>query len=128
MQDYNKNHYLNPDTRCTRNVARFYAPLDGFIDAMFRAGLVSEVHLVTDGQIHRFKAEGDKRRNGWYVFFGDGGAFGSWRTGQSKTWFMGDTCQSDKRKIQAMVKAAQNAQREQWERKHQKHTKEMKGE
>lgn len=44
-----------------------------------------------DGQLRRFRVEGDKAgsNNGWMVFYGDGvpsGAFGSWKTGQSETW------------------------------------------
>ena len=44
-----------------------------------------------DGQLHRYRVEGDKAgsKNGWMVFYGDSlpsGAFGSWRTGQSETW------------------------------------------
>ena len=46
---------------------------------------------VFDGQLHRYRVEGDKAgsKNGWRVFYGDGipsGAFGSWKTGQSETW------------------------------------------
>ncbi|MCP5458713.1 MAG: DUF1738 domain-containing protein [Gammaproteobacteria bacterium] len=50
--------------------------------------------IVFDGQLHRFQVEGDKkgRRNGWYVFYGDGvpaGRFGSWKTGHSESWCAG---------------------------------------
>lgn len=50
--------------------------------------------LIVDGTIHRFKPEGDKRENGWYVLFryrtreGEElitGAFGSWRDGSKAT-------------------------------------------
>ena len=43
-----------------------------------------DVHPISDGKIHRFKGPEDKKPNGWYVFHGDHGAFGNWRT-------MGDT-------------------------------------
>ncbi len=47
--------------------------------------------IVADGQIHRFRVDGDKAGslNGWYVLHLDGkpfGAFGSWKTGQSISW------------------------------------------
>jgi putative DNA primase/helicase len=105
-------------THYNQSVAQLYAPHDGFRDAMCRAGLESDVFIIPDGQIHRFKSEGDKRPNGWYVFFGDGGAFGNWRTGLRETWFRDDTQQLDRRKIMAKVKAAQMAQREKLDRKH----------
>ena len=100
------------------HVARLCAPHDGFREAMYRARLVMDDPIVADGEIHRFKPEGEKRPNGWYVFFGDGGAFGNWRTGLKENWYRGDICQSNKRKIQAQVKAAQKALRDKWERKH----------
>ena len=102
-----------------QSVAHLYAPHHGFKDAMNRAGLVTEVPIVPDGEIHRFTPEGDRRPNGWYVFFGDGGAFGNWRTGLRETWFRHDTCQSDRTKIQAQIKVAQQAMCEQRDRKHQ---------
>jgi putative DNA primase/helicase len=43
-----------------------------------------DVHPIPDGKIHRFRGPEDKNLNGWYVFHGDYGAFGNWRT-------MGDT-------------------------------------
>lgn len=47
--------------------------------------------LNFDGQLHRFRVDGDKAgsKNGWAVFYGDGipaGAFGSWKSGVSETW------------------------------------------
>ena len=90
-----------------QGVARLYEPLYGFKDAMSCAGMMTDVPIVADGEIHRFQPEGDKRTSGWYVFFGDGGAFGNWRTGLKENWYRGDICQSDRHKIQAQVKAAQ---------------------
>jgi putative DNA primase/helicase len=103
-----------------QSVARLYAPHDGFREAMYHAGLVTDVPIVPDGEIHRFTPEGDRRPNGWYVFFGDGGAFGNWRTGLRETWFRHDVSRSDRWKIKAQVKAAQQAMREQRDRKHQR--------
>ena len=99
------------DTSYTRNVVRLYSPHDGFINAMFRAGLVSDVRITPDGQIHRFRAAGDKRLNSWYVFFGNGGAFGNWRTGLHETWFRGDLNQHDHHMARVQIKAAQKAAR-----------------
>ena len=50
----------------------------------------SSFTLAFDGQLHRFRVDGDKAgsKNGWCVFYGDGipaGAFGSWKTGLSET-------------------------------------------
>ena len=47
---------------------------------------------VGDGRLHRYRVDGDKAgsQNGWYVLHLDDqpfGAFGSWRTGQSETWY-----------------------------------------
>lgn len=47
-------------------------------DLMLHHGF--DVHPIPDGDIHRFKGPEDKNRNGWYVFHGDHGAFGNWRT------------------------------------------------
>jgi putative DNA primase/helicase len=94
-----------------QSVAALYAPHDGFKDAMLNAGLISDVVAIPDGQIHRFRSDGDKNRDSWYVFFGDGGAFGNWHTGLKETWFMGCASQSDRRKIQMQIKAAQKARR-----------------
>ena len=44
------------NTYSPENVTQFHSPFDGFLDAMFQAGLISEVRIVPDGEIHRFKA------------------------------------------------------------------------
>ena len=45
-----------------------------------------DVHPESDGQIHRFKGPEDKGLNGWYVFHGDHGAFGNWKTNLTVPW------------------------------------------
>jgi putative DNA primase/helicase len=45
-----------------------------------------DVHPIPDGKIHRFRGPEDKRPNAWYVFHGDHGAFGHWKTGLSVKW------------------------------------------
>ncbi len=61
---------------------------DQFRAAMRDAGLSGVDHIEADEQIHRFRVEGDKpgSRNGWYVNFGNVGAFGSWKEGVSHTF------------------------------------------
>jgi len=68
-------------------------PVSAFQSAMADAGLVCPDFLNGDGNLHRFRVEGDKNgsKNGWYTLHLDGlpsGAFGSWKTGQSETWCM----------------------------------------
>src|SRR5699024_183230 len=47
--------------------------------------------IQADGQLHRFRAEGDKpgQLSGWYVLHLDGvpaGSFGNWKTGDTRNW------------------------------------------
>ena len=99
-------------TQHTNSVAALYAPHEGFKDAMLTAGLVSDVVIIPDGKIHRFKAKGDKNQDTWYVFNGDGGAFGNWRTALRETWFRNDLNDIRKREIRHDILAAQKASRE----------------
>jgi putative DNA primase/helicase len=85
---------------------------------MLNAGLVSDVVVTPDGEIHRFKADGDKNQDSWYVFYGDGGAFGNWRTTLRETWFRGDLNDERKREISKDVIATQKAAREKIARQH----------
>lgn len=59
-----------------------------FKGAMNLEGLGSPSEIIADGKIHRFYVQGDKNgsQNGWYVFYGTAGAYGSWRTGFRSTW------------------------------------------
>ena len=53
------------------------------------AGLDYAGPIEADGELHRFKAEGDHARNSWYVLHPStpaAGAFGCWKRGLSKTW------------------------------------------
>lgn len=70
-------------------------PIAQFCAEMHRRGIAPPAELQADGQIHRFRTEGDRssERAGWYVlhlgnFEGEipHGAFGDWRTGLSVTW------------------------------------------
>ena len=45
-----------------------------------------DVYPIADGAIHRFKGPDDKKPNAWYVFHGDHGAFGNWKTNLTVPW------------------------------------------
>lgn len=64
-------------------------PAESFRAHMFRCDLHHDGPLHSDGRLHRFKADGDKNRNSWYVLF-DGslmaGAFGCWKRQFKETW------------------------------------------
>lgn len=65
--------------------------INNFRDAMLDAGLTPPDVIEADGQLHRFKVDGDKAgsKNGYYVLHADGraaGMFGSWKTGLRSTW------------------------------------------
>jgi putative DNA primase/helicase len=63
-----------------------------FLDAMRAAGLMPvKEHPQADGLLHRYRVEGDKAgsKNGFYVLYAGtipGGAFGSWKTGETHNW------------------------------------------
>jgi putative DNA primase/helicase len=56
---------------------------------MAKAGLRYTGPIHADGKLHRFKAEGDRQRNGWYVLYAGppcAGAFGCWKRGIKESW------------------------------------------
>jgi len=62
-----------------------------FLSAIGAAGLEIKGSIIADGKIHRCHVLGDGKgkKNGWYVWFLDGiaaGSFGSWKTGQTTAW------------------------------------------
>ncbi|GAB3108269.1 topoisomerase [Aestuariicella hydrocarbonica] len=74
------------------NYLDFQNPIISFQNAMAEVGLLPQFPIVSDGEIHRFKVEGDKigSKNGWYVFhLGENpyGAYGSWKYGSAYKWF-----------------------------------------
>jgi putative DNA primase/helicase len=78
---------------------------DRFREAINGQGLTPPAEIVPDGEIHRYRANGDKRntKNAWYVLYGDdlpAGAFGNWKTGESFTW-----CGKSTRGLSAAEKA-----------------------
>lgn len=78
--------------------------MNQFQSAINDAGL-GATDILSDGEIHRFHVEGDKSgtRNGWYVSYQDGGAFGSWKTGFQSTW--SDSSKALNNKQQRDIKA-----------------------
>jgi len=58
-----------------------------FRNAIHNAGL-GHPDVIADGTLHRFRSTQDKPgcQSGWYVCFGDAGAFGDWKTGLKETW------------------------------------------
>lgn len=64
-------------------------PDDHFRTALRAAGLDYGGPIPADGKLHRFKAEGDKERNSWFVLHVGppaAGAFGCWKRGIKETW------------------------------------------
>jgi len=62
---------------------------DHFRAAMRAAGLDYIGPIHADGKLYRFKSEGDKDRNSWYVLHADppaAGAFGCWKRGTKENW------------------------------------------
>lgn len=82
--------------------------MDALAQAIEEAGL-GIVETIDDGEIHRFEGYGDKpgKTNCWYVDYGEGGAFGSWKTGEKHTWYSGTASPSDKKAIKQKMKLAQ---------------------
>jgi putative DNA primase/helicase len=68
-----------------------YDHIEAFKIAMQDGGIQPPDMIEADGQLHRYRVEGDKAgsRNGWYALHLDGraaGIFGSWKTGLRSTW------------------------------------------
>ena len=58
-------------------------------DAMRHAGLEYAGPIISDGRLHRFKADGDHARNSWYVLYKGppaAGAFGCWKRQVKENW------------------------------------------
>ncbi|MCP5450965.1 MAG: toprim domain-containing protein [Gammaproteobacteria bacterium] len=63
--------------------------VDSFRSAMAAVGLDYAGEIIADGTLHRFKNNGDKTTNSWYVLHGDGlpaGTFGDYKRGIKETW------------------------------------------
>ena len=89
-------------------------PILSFQSAMADTGVLCPDVPIADGQLHRFRVEGDKRGslNGWYVLHNDelpSGAFGSWKTGMSETWNMKNKDSMTADEYRAWQKQMENA-------------------
>ncbi|MCJ8168370.1 toprim domain-containing protein [Atopomonas sediminilitoris] len=79
---------------------------------------------VPDGQIRRFRGEGDKAgaRNCWYVLHMDGrprGCFGSWKTGDTVTWCLNkDASPIDRQQLARQVAEAKRKREEETKQRH----------
>lgn len=63
--------------------------IDSFRAKMQRHGLEYTGQIIADGRLRRFKAEGDRDRNSWFVLYPGppcAGAFGCWKRGVNETW------------------------------------------
>ena len=72
---------------------KHYAPAGPFQEtfraAMRAAGLDFAGPITPNGQLHRFKAGGDRARNSWFVLHAGppaAGAFGCWKRGTKENW------------------------------------------
>ncbi len=60
-----------------------------FADMLVSACIPCGDPIVADGNLHRYRTDGDHAKNCWYVLYPDGlpaGAFGCWKRGISETW------------------------------------------
>ncbi|KAB2922683.1 MAG: hypothetical protein F9K25_19135 [Candidatus Contendobacter sp.] len=60
-----------------------------FRAALVTAGLETAAPIIADSTFRRFKVNGDRAPNSWYVLHSDGvpaGAFGCWKRGIDQTW------------------------------------------
>lgn len=65
------------------------SPLDNFRAALAKAGIKYGGAFITDGNLHRFMADGDRDNNSWYVLHAgppSAGAFGCWKRDVKDTW------------------------------------------
>jgi len=87
-----------------------YSTLSEAIEA---AGL-GIVETIPDGNIHRFETPADKhgQESGWYVDYGNGGAFGSWKTGEKHKYFNGNLSKADLIATKARLEADKVAREE----------------
>ena len=85
-------------------------------DAIFNAGL-GYPDIIDDGKIHRFSAPDDKHgsKNCWYVSFGSGGKFGSWKLGFSEIWHDGSSS-TDRAELSHQIKEAQQKRKDEIKR------------
>ena len=80
-----------------------------------------DVYPIPDGEIHRFKGPKDKRPNGWYVFHGDHGAFGNWKSDVCEKWSKrGQLSPDERRAIQKKIQASKRRYARETNARHEK--------
>jgi len=90
-----------------------------FRNAMLDAGLVTDEPLIANGEIHRFKNEGDRKKNAWYVLHHDHGAAGDWKLDIKITWTANKSMDpGDRRKLRQRIKTAQRQHRQTRKQQH----------
>ena len=64
--------------------------ISAFQNEMYRNGLHCNDTIIVDGEIHRFKHNGDKNPDGWYILFDNknfiAGVYGYWKDGTKQKW------------------------------------------
>jgi putative DNA primase/helicase len=98
--------------------------VDSFRAAMLRTGLGYAGAIEADGKLRRFRAEGDKSKNSWYVLFAGppmAGAFGCWKRGINEEWHdrNGQLSQAERQRARQCLQEAKS-ERERVERERRK--------
>ncbi len=102
--------------------------LDAIAAAMAARGIAPVgglAELVADGNLHRYRIDGDKpgSRAGWYVIHLDGipaAAFGSWKHGVSDTWrARAPASEAEQRRHRERMEAARRQREAEQARQHQ---------
>lgn len=92
--------------------------IEAFVEAIQAAGIVPPSDLLADGKLHRFSSDGSRKKNGWYVLFGDepaAGSFGCWKMDISEKWCrmsLKDLDPENRARFKARIEAAKKEQDE----------------
>jgi len=82
-----------------------------FEKAMNEHGLYCNDVIIADGKIHRFKTS-KTGKDGWYIFYGNYGAFGDWRRDIKETWVRSDAenlSAADKAKLDQLIQQSKES-------------------
>lgn len=96
-----------------------------FRAAMRAAGLEYAGPIISDGKLHRFKAESDHDRNSWFVLHAGppaAGAFGCWKRGFKDSWCdrNGELSQEDWDRVRNQWQAAEREREHSEQARHTK--------
>ena len=99
--------------------------IEDFRAAMRAAGLDYDGPIIADGKLHRFKAEGDRDRNSWYVLHigpPAAGAYGCWKRGFKESWCNrnGQLSQDEWNRVREQWKQAEREREESVQARHAK--------